>query len=73
MRPGPLPAAHKRALADIPVVVARDTVPAQARSVAPPARSAGEPYRAYKPPPFTRASETASPFSSENCTGAQSA
>jgi len=55
MRPGPLPAAHKRALADIPVVVARDTVPAQARSVAPPARSAGEPYRAYKPPPFTRA------------------
>ena len=55
MSPGPLPVAHKRALADIPVVVAADTVPAKARGVAPPARSAKEPYRAYKPQPFTRA------------------
>ncbi len=49
------PAALKRALADIPVVVAGDIVPAKARSVAPPARIAAEPYRAYKPQPFTRA------------------
>jgi predicted nucleotide-binding protein (sugar kinase/HSP70/actin superfamily) len=49
-----VPAAHKRALADIPVVVARDAVPATARGVPPPARSAAEPYRAYKPQPFTR-------------------
>ena len=42
------------ALADIPVVVAREAGPAKARSVAPPARSASEPYRAYKPQPFTR-------------------
>ena len=55
MSPGPLPVAHKRALADIPVVVAADAVPAKARGVAPPARSAKEPYRAYKPQPFTRA------------------
>jgi len=52
---GPLPAAPKRALADIPVVVAKDRVPAKPRSVAPPARSTTEPYRAYKPRPFTRA------------------
>ncbi|HYJ40532.1 MAG TPA: hypothetical protein VEW08_07070 [Steroidobacteraceae bacterium] len=41
-------------LADIPIVVARDAEPAKARSVPPPARSASEPYRAYKPQPFTR-------------------
>src|SRR3981081_3153125 len=52
---GPLPATRKSALADIPVVLARDTEPAKARSVAPPARPATEPYRAYKPQPFTRA------------------
>src|SRR5580658_11387601 len=51
----PPPAACKSALADIPVVLARDAVPAKARGVAPPARSATEPYRAYKPRPFTRA------------------
>ena len=55
MSPGPLPVAHKRALADIPVVVAADTVPAKVRGVAPPGRSTKEPYRAYKPQPFTRA------------------
>jgi predicted nucleotide-binding protein (sugar kinase/HSP70/actin superfamily) len=51
---GPLPAAHDNALAKIPVVLAKDAVPAKARSVAPPAPSAAEPYRAYKPRPFTR-------------------
>src|ERR1700730_10950055 len=51
---GPLPAPRKSTLADIPVVLARDAAPAKARSVAPPARSATEPYRAYKPQPFTR-------------------
>jgi predicted nucleotide-binding protein (sugar kinase/HSP70/actin superfamily) len=55
MPPEPPPAAHKRTLADIPVVVARDAAPSKARSVAPPGRSATEPYRAYKPQPFTRA------------------
>jgi predicted nucleotide-binding protein (sugar kinase/HSP70/actin superfamily) len=43
------------ALADIPVVVAREAEPAKARIVPPPARTATEPYRAYKPRPFTRA------------------
>jgi len=52
---GPLPAGRKSALADIPVVLAGDAVPAKTRSVAPPARSTTEPYRAYKPQPFTRA------------------
>ncbi len=42
------------ALADIPVVVARNGEATKTRSVAPPARSASEPYRAYKPRPFTR-------------------
>ena len=51
----PSPAARKGALAAIPVIVASDAAPARARSVAPPARSAAEPYRAYKPQPFTRA------------------
>jgi predicted nucleotide-binding protein (sugar kinase/HSP70/actin superfamily) len=55
MPPEPLPAAHKRALADIPVVLARDAAPVNSRSIAPPGRSATEPYRAYKPQPFTRA------------------
>ena len=50
----PLHAARDNALAKIPVVLAKDAVPAKARSVAPPARSAAEPYRAYKPRPFTR-------------------
>jgi predicted nucleotide-binding protein (sugar kinase/HSP70/actin superfamily) len=54
MAPAPLPAARDSALARIPVVLAQDAVPAKARSVAPPARSAVEPYRAYKPRPFTR-------------------
>ena len=52
---GPLSTARKSVLADIPVVIAGDAVPAKPRSVAPPARSATEPYRAYKPQPFTRA------------------
>jgi predicted nucleotide-binding protein (sugar kinase/HSP70/actin superfamily) len=51
---GPLPAARNSALAKIPVVLAKDTVLTKPRSVAPPARSATEPYRAYKPRPFTR-------------------
>ena len=51
----PPPVALKRTLADIPVVVARDAAPAKTRSVMPPARNAAEPYRAYKPLPFTRA------------------
>jgi len=55
MPPEPPPAAHRRGLAHIPVVVARDTASAKARAVAPPSRSATEPYRAYKPQPFTRA------------------
>ena len=42
------------ALADIPVVVAKDAAPTRTRTVAPPARSVNEPYRAYKPRPFTR-------------------
>ena len=45
-----------RALGDsrIPLIPARDVVPTNARTVAPPARTAAEPYRAYKPRPFTR-------------------
>jgi predicted nucleotide-binding protein (sugar kinase/HSP70/actin superfamily) len=43
------------ALARIPVVVATGSAPTTPRSVAPPARSTTEPYRAYKPRPFTRA------------------
>ncbi len=45
----------KGALAGIPVVVDKESVTAKPRSVAPPARSTTEPYRAYKPLPFTRA------------------
>jgi predicted nucleotide-binding protein (sugar kinase/HSP70/actin superfamily) len=54
MLPGTPPASHKRTLADIPVVIAGDAIPAKARGVAPPALSATEPYRAYKPQPFMR-------------------
>lgn len=43
-----------RALAKIPVVQAGRPLAAQPRSVAPPARSSNEPYRAYKARPFTR-------------------
>ena len=38
----------------IPIVKAGGPAPVKARVVAPPARSAAEPYRAYKPRPFTR-------------------
>jgi predicted nucleotide-binding protein (sugar kinase/HSP70/actin superfamily) len=41
-------------LADIPIVLARDAAPAKTRTVAPPARTTTEPYRAYKPLPFKR-------------------
>jgi predicted nucleotide-binding protein (sugar kinase/HSP70/actin superfamily) len=41
-------------LAKIPVVVADRPAQAKHRAVAPPARSASEPYRAYKPRPFLR-------------------
>src|SRR5215813_9205837 len=51
---GPLPAARDGALAKIPVVLAKEAAPAKTRTVAPPARSTAEPYRAYKPRPFTR-------------------
>ena len=40
--------------ARIPIVVAEQKPAASPRAVAPPARSAPEPYRAYKPRPFTR-------------------
>ncbi|HEY1288094.1 MAG TPA: hypothetical protein VGF58_07180, partial [Burkholderiales bacterium] len=50
--------ARDNALARIPVVLAKDAAPTavlpKVRSVAPPARSAAEPYRAYRPRPFTR-------------------
>jgi hypothetical protein len=55
MSVGLLPTARKNALADIPIVIAKDAVLTKTRSVAPPARSSTEPYRAYKPQPFTRA------------------
>src|SRR5215813_7887954 len=51
---GPLPAARDGALAKIPVVLAKEAALAKTRTVAPPARSTAEPYRAYKPLPFTR-------------------
>jgi predicted nucleotide-binding protein (sugar kinase/HSP70/actin superfamily) len=38
----------------IPLIPVKDAVATKARMVAPPARSAIEPYRAYKPRPFTR-------------------
>jgi predicted nucleotide-binding protein (sugar kinase/HSP70/actin superfamily) len=50
----PLPAARDDALSRIPIVRAGADAPAKARSVAPPVRSTAEPYRAYKPRPFTR-------------------
>ena len=55
------PDTRKSALADIPIVLARDAgtsgpgvTPPTHRTVAPPARTASEPYRAYKPRAFTR-------------------
>lgn len=51
---GPLPTTPNNALAKIPVVVAKEGVAEKRRFLAPPARSAVEPYRAYKPLPFTR-------------------
>src|SRR5262245_33230980 len=47
-------ASRDHALAKVPVVLVGDAPPTKTRSVAPPARSASEPYRAYKPRPFTR-------------------
>jgi predicted nucleotide-binding protein (sugar kinase/HSP70/actin superfamily) len=38
----------------IPIAKVADAVPASIRAVPPPARTASEPYRAYKPRPFTR-------------------
>jgi len=38
----------------IPIAKVANPVPTSMRSVAPPARTASEPYRAYKPRPFTR-------------------
>ena len=38
----------------IPIAKAAETVPASVRAVAPPARTASEPYRAYRPRPFKR-------------------
>jgi predicted nucleotide-binding protein (sugar kinase/HSP70/actin superfamily) len=38
----------------IPLIDTKDVVPTKVRAVAPPARAASEPYRAYKPRPFTR-------------------
>jgi predicted nucleotide-binding protein (sugar kinase/HSP70/actin superfamily) len=55
MPAAPRTAARHSALGSIPVVVAREDAQPQARSVAPPARSTTEPYRAYKPQPFSRA------------------
>lgn len=46
--------ARPSALRKIPVVLADNAVPAKTRSVAPPSRTGPEPYRAYKPRPFTR-------------------
>jgi len=54
MAHGPLPASRDNALAKIPVVLVGDAGPTKTRSIAPPARSDSEPYRAYKPRPFTR-------------------
>lgn len=51
----PQVSAHASALAQIPVVRAEDGAAAKPRTVAPPARTTTEPYRAYKPRPFTRA------------------
>jgi predicted nucleotide-binding protein (sugar kinase/HSP70/actin superfamily) len=46
--------ARASALAKIPVVLAEDREQSKPRTVAPPARSTKEPYRAYKPLPFRR-------------------
>ena len=50
----PQVSARDSALKQIPVVKAEDRSSAKPRSVAPPARTSAEPYRAYKPRPFTR-------------------
>lgn len=54
MPSAPLHAARDDALARIPIVRADAGTASATRSVAPPARSGTEPYRAYKPRPFTR-------------------
>lgn len=46
--------ARASALGKIPVVLRDNAVQTKTRSVPPPARTATEPYRAYKPRPFTR-------------------
>src|SRR5574341_1591219 len=46
--------ARPSALSKIPVVVAESPASAKPRTVAPPARSSSQPYRAYKPRPFRR-------------------
>ncbi len=54
MATNPQSNARGNALAKIPVIVAGKPAEAKQRSVAPPARSASEAYRAYKPQPFLR-------------------
>jgi predicted nucleotide-binding protein (sugar kinase/HSP70/actin superfamily) len=49
-----LPTDRNYELAKIPVVVSKIAEPAKLRGIPPPARSVSEPYRAYKPRPFTR-------------------
>lgn len=51
---GQLPAARNDKLAKIPVTIVKEEAPTKVRNVTPPARSVAEPYRAYKPRPFTR-------------------
>jgi predicted nucleotide-binding protein (sugar kinase/HSP70/actin superfamily) len=46
--------ARQGALGRIPVVVADNAAQLKPRAVPPPARTASQPYRAYKPRPFTR-------------------
>ena len=54
MAAGPMPATRSNALNKIPVVTSEAAVPTRVRDVAPPARPTAQPYRAYKPLPFTR-------------------
>lgn len=72
MPPGPLPTAHKRALADIPVVVARDTEPAKARGFRPRPGVPQSLTALTSRGPLPAQSEIASPFSSEIFIGAPS-
>src|SRR5919206_369839 len=51
---GPQSAARDGALARIPIVPAKEPDTPKARGIAPPPRTGAEPYRAYKPRPFTR-------------------